>query len=165
MSNGIAVNHRGILYLDMKVYMALFFIVLCGLLGTTLPIQAQQVKGALGDAAPGPQGTLEIETRAGIVTDLATQAEQMIQGLATVEELTPQIRNAARRHGELLLLITSMTAADFVRLERLSRLQDLVIIEEGRLEGIHARLTARLVKLGVVHAAWTDRRHQWHDHR
>jgi len=161
MSKGIAVNHRGFFYLNMKAYMALFFLVLCDLLCTILPIQAQQVKGALGEVAPGPQGTLAIETRAGIVTDSATQAEQMIQGLASVEELTPQIRNAARRHGELLLLITSMTAADFVRLERLSRLQDQVVIEEGRLEGIHARLTARLVKLGAVHAAWTDRQHQW----
>lgn len=152
-------NHRGILYSSPKAYALLCF-VFWALLGITKPTSAQQDQ--FGEVALDPLGTLEVVSRAGILTDSAAQVEQMIQGLATVEDLIPEIRGTARRHGELLLLFTSMTAADFVRLERLSRFQDQAILEERRLEDIHARLTARLVKLGEIHAAWTDRHHFWH---
>jgi potassium-dependent mechanosensitive channel len=144
---------------------ALLPLLLCGVLGTTAPASAQQAQegGQPQEAAalPGPPGAVQITARARVLTDSASLAEGMIGRLRSVEGLASEVEDAERRYRELQGLMGSMTEADFVRLERLSRLRDQALLEDGRLEGVRARLIGRLAELGDLSAQWAERRRLW----
>lgn len=140
------------------------FLLLCGALGGAGPAAAQQP----ADTPPGEPtalrglpGTVQIANRASALADSSARAEETIESLAAVEELTAEAEAAVRRLRELQALLASMTDADFVRVERLSRLRDHALLEDGRLAGVHERLTDRLAELGEVDAAWVARRRLW----
>ncbi len=127
------------------------------------PAQAVPESRAVQEAgeAPGPRTSFQIAARAHILEDSAAQAEERALRLGAVPELTTDVVAAERRFAELRALFDAMTGADFVRLERLSRLRDQAQLEDGRLEVVRGRLVDRLEQLGGLDAEWTDRRQQW----
>ncbi len=131
----------------------------------TAPALGQGVPGSSAvqeqGEAPGPPSSFQIAAGAQVLADSAAQAEQRVLNLGAMAELTADVAAAERRHGELRALFDAMTSADFVRLERLSRLRDQAQLEDGRLETIRGRLVDRLERLGALDAEWSDRRQQW----
>ncbi len=147
--------------LEMKMTASLFLF-LCGVLCTAAPAPAQQaLDGVQAPEAAVLPGTVRIATRARVLADSASQAERTLERLRAVEGLTAEVEDAERRYRELQRLLGSMVDADFVRLERLSRLRDQALLEDGRLEEVRGRLTERLTALGDLDAQWMERRQLW----
>lgn len=142
-------------------------ILLCGVLkaAAAAPSLAQQAPGQAisrdSTALPGPPGPVQVATRARVLADSATLAERTIEALGTVEGLEVEVEAAERRHRELQELLASMIDADFVRIERLSRLRDHALLEDGRLEDVQDGLLDRLVELGELDAAWAEHGRLW----
>lgn len=149
----------------MPIRTSLSLLFLCGALGTAASAPAQQTRDGErpGEAAalPGPVGALQIAARARVLADSASWAERLIESLQTVDGLAAEVEDAERRYRELQALLASMVDADFVRIERLSRLQDHALIEDGRLEDVRGRLIDRTSELEEVDALWVERRQLW----
>jgi potassium-dependent mechanosensitive channel len=109
----------------------------------------------------GPPDVLEVPARARIVADSAGRAQRVIERLTTTGDLAAEVAAAARRQEDLQALYASMVALDFVRLERLSRLRDQALIEDGRLETLQDELTGRLARLSETRIRWTRQRDDW----
>ncbi|MEX2526667.1 MAG: mechanosensitive ion channel domain-containing protein [Gemmatimonadota bacterium] len=112
-------------------------------------------------APPPPPSVLQLAARAQLLADSAALALRTIDGLTAVDQAQSDLDEAQRRHEDLQTLLTSMVGADFVRMERLSRVRDQAVLEDSRLLGIRERLTGRLQELGGIHAEWTQRRELW----
>jgi small-conductance mechanosensitive channel len=149
----------------MKIKAVLSLLVFGGLLATAAPGPAQEIpeqgQPQEAETPTGPPGVLQIAAHAQLLADSAAQAEGVIENLADIEGLTAEVEDSESRHRDLRALLASMIDADFVRLERLSRLRDQALLEDGRLEGVRSRLTDRLTELGEVHGEWTERREIW----
>jgi potassium-dependent mechanosensitive channel len=116
-------------------------------------------------AAPTVPNVFEVATRARIVVDSAARAERTVERLGTVGALAAEIDEAVRRQADLQALLTAIIDMDFVRLERLSRLRDQALLEDGRLETLHTRLIDRLTQLGELRARWAGHQRNWLDWR
>jgi potassium-dependent mechanosensitive channel len=116
-------------------------------------------------AAPTVPNVFEVATRARIVVDSAARAERTVERLGTVDALAAEIDEAVRRQADLQALLTAIIDMDFVRLERLSRLRDQALLEDGRLETLHTRLIDRLTQLGELRARWAGHQRNWLDWR
>jgi hypothetical protein len=121
---------------------------------------AQQAE-AQAQRPPQPPGVLEVPARARVVADSASRARRGIERLATVEDLARELAEAARRQEDLRALYNSMVALEFVRLERLSRLRDQALLEDGRLATLQDQLGERLTELSEIRTRWTQQRADW----
>jgi potassium-dependent mechanosensitive channel len=145
---------------------ALSVVLLVGLfLAGPLPAQTA-VPGEARDQAqeaapPPPPSVFEVAARARLLADSAARAEQTIERLSATSALAGEIADAERRYTELHALFVSMAEMDFVRPERLSRLRDQAVIEDGRLEALRGRIVDRLTQLGELRARWLDHRREW----
>lgn len=110
---------------------------------------------------PPPPSLFQLPVRAGAVVDSAAQAQEAIPRLTTVGNPAEEVREAAARTGELRALIESMVDLDVIRLERLSRLRDQALLEDGRLENLRTGLTERLDELDEVREHWLQRDQVW----
>jgi hypothetical protein len=135
-----------------------------GRAGRGLPIPllfaALTLPGGLWAQEPEP-GIFEVAMRARVVADSAARAERTIERLGATGAVEAELEEAARRHLELRSLLSSMVELEFVRLERLSRLRDQALLEDNRLEAIHARLIERLTQLGDMRGRWAAHQRQW----
>ncbi len=114
---------------------------------------------------PAPPSLFQVPVRAGAVVDSAAQAQEEIQRLTTVGDPAEEVREAAARTTELRALIESMVDLDVIRLERLSRLRDQALLEDGRLENLRTRLTDRLDELDEVRENWLQQDEVWRSWR
>jgi potassium-dependent mechanosensitive channel len=96
-----------------------------------------------------------------VLADSAARAEQTIARLGVTSALAAEIADAERRYAELHALFISMVEMEFVRPERLSRLRDQAVLEDGRLDALRGRIVGRLSQLGELRARWLDRRRDW----
>jgi potassium-dependent mechanosensitive channel len=118
--------------------------------------------GAQEPAGPGAvPNVFEVATRARIVADSAARAERTIERLGTVGGFAAEIDDATQRHADLQALLGAIIDMEFVRLERLSRLRDQALLEDGRLETLHTRLIDRLTQLGELRARWAGHQQNW----
>jgi potassium-dependent mechanosensitive channel len=120
--------------------------------------------------APGAQepadpmavpNVFEVATRARIVADSAARAERTIERLGAVGAIAAEIDEAVQRHADLQALLGAIIDMEFVRLERLSRLRDQALLEDGRLETLHTRLIDRLTQLGELRGRWAGHQQNW----
>ncbi|HUG39302.1 MAG TPA: hypothetical protein VMM12_02400, partial [Longimicrobiales bacterium] len=131
-------------------------------------VSAQDPDSAIAptpESPPAPPSLFQLPVRAGALVDSAARAEEAVRRLTTVGDPAEEVREAASRTGELRALIESMVDLDVIRLERLSRLRDQALIEDGRLENLRNRLTARLDELDEVRAQWLRRDEVWRSWR
>ncbi|MDT8369337.1 MAG: mechanosensitive ion channel [Longimicrobiales bacterium] len=149
----------------MKFCASLALLFLCGVLGTPLPAPAQEVQEEQevdeAVALPGPVGALQTATRVRALTDSVSRAVRVIEGLQGIEGLVADVEDAERSFQDLQGLLASVIDADFVRTERLSRLQDHASIEDGRLDDLQGRLSDRITRLEEVDARWMASRQLW----
>jgi potassium-dependent mechanosensitive channel len=130
------------------------------------PAQAQEPspQDAQQPAAPiTVPNVFEVATRARIVADSAARAERTIERLGTVGAFAAEIDEAAQRQADFQALLGAIIDMEFVRLERLSRLRDQALLEDGRLETLHGRLIDRLTQLGELRARWAGHQQNWRD--
>lgn len=120
------------------------------------PVQTQAVQDP-----PQPPGVLDVPVRARLVADSASRTQRTIERLAAVGDLSAEVAGAARRHEDLQALYDAMVALEFVRLERLSRLRDQALLEDGRLETLQDQLGGRLTQLSEIRERWTRQRADW----
>jgi potassium-dependent mechanosensitive channel len=132
------------------------------------PARAQEPspQDAQQPAAPiAVPNVFEVATRARIVADSAARAERTIERLGTVGAFAAEIDEAQQRQADLQALLGAIIDMEFVRLERLSRLRDQALLEDGRLETLHGRLIDRLTQLGELRARWAGHQQNWRDWR
>jgi potassium-dependent mechanosensitive channel len=135
---------------------------------TAAPAQVQDAPPPAAQqpaAPPTVPNVFEVATRARIVADSAARAERTIERLGTVGAFAAEIDEAVRRQTDLQALLSAIIDMDFVRLERLSRLRDQALLEDGRLETLHTRLIDRLTQLGELRARWAGHQQNWLDWR
>jgi potassium-dependent mechanosensitive channel len=147
-------------------YRWLPFLLIAGLTGAPVQIQAQEQTQDPPPAAqqpqpPAPPNVFEVTARAAILADSASRAERTIQRLGTADALATEIEEAVQRHEDLQALLGSIIELEFVRLERLSRLRDQALLEDNRLEALHTRLIDRLTQLGDLRARWSRHHQTW----
>jgi potassium-dependent mechanosensitive channel len=131
--------------------------------GQPLPAQAQAQAPppvAAPSAEPLP-GAFEVVTRYRLLADSAEQAERTIGRLETITALEAELADALRRSAELQALLTSLTQAEYVRPERLSRVRDQALLEDQRLEALRGRTFERLEQLGEIRGRWVERQRFW----
>lgn len=124
--------------------------------------QSEQESEQASEPGPTPPPSIfQVPARAGAVVDSAGRAEQVIQRASTLAGLEIETEESESRIAELQALTGSMVDLDVVRLERLSRLRDQALLEDGRLESIRGRIGARLDAVDEVRGRWLDRRETW----
>jgi potassium-dependent mechanosensitive channel len=128
-------------------------------------VQAEQAGQAGQPWQAEPPGVFEVATRARMVVDSAARAESAIARLGATAGVATEIADAGRRQAELRALLSSMADTEFVRPERLSRLRDQALLEDGRLEALSARLMDRLAQVGEIRGRWLRYQQDWRSWR
>jgi potassium-dependent mechanosensitive channel len=111
--------------------------------------------------APALLDPLEITTRLRAVTDSAAVAEREIARLADAEALAADLELARQRQEDLQQLAISLGEAEFVRADRINRVRNRALAEEGRLAALDDRASERLRGLGQIRTEWTQRQQFW----
>jgi potassium-dependent mechanosensitive channel len=119
---------------------------------------AEEPAATAPDALPDP---LEISFRLRAITDSAALAERAIARLADLEVLAAELEVAQQRQEELQHLAAGLGEAEFVRADRITRLRNRALTEDGRLALLDERASDRLRALGQLRTEWTQRQRFW----
>jgi potassium-dependent mechanosensitive channel len=122
------------------------------------PAAAAEQPEAAAAELPDP---LEITTRLRAVVDSAALAEREIPRLADTEALTAELELARERQEELQQLAISLGEAEFVRADRINRVRNRALAEDGRLAALDERASEQLRALGQLRTEWTQRQRFW----
>jgi potassium-dependent mechanosensitive channel len=125
------------------------------------PAAAQTAQAPQPTEPTDVPGLFEVAARARLLADSASRAETALARLGATAAFAAEIGDAGRRHAELQALLVSMAEAEFVRPERLSRLRDQALLEDGRLEALSTRLIERLSQVAEIRSRWLQKQQAW----
>lgn len=118
----------------------------------------QDAAAAVPDALPDP---LEITILLRSLTDSAALAERQIVSLTDTEALIADLELARQRQVELQQMVISLGEAEFVRADRIARVRNQALAEDGRLALLDERASERLIALGQLRSEWVQRQRFW----
>jgi potassium-dependent mechanosensitive channel len=104
---------------------------------------------------------LEVGARLRTLADSAAIAERGIAALLDAEALLAEVEAARTRQVELQQLAAGLAGAEFVRSDRIARLRNRALTEDGRLAGLDERAAERLRGLAAIRSEWTERQRWW----
>jgi potassium-dependent mechanosensitive channel len=133
----------------------------------TLAVPAGAVLAQDEDAprATGVPSAFEAASRSRVITDSAAVTQRSVSSLLELQDLEDEASQMEQRLVELRIHIASVTEAEYMRPERLSRIRDNALQHQQRLEGLLANVGERLEQLEGYRTEWLERQEFWDDWR
>jgi potassium-dependent mechanosensitive channel len=121
------------------------------------PASGQEAPTALTEV-PGP---FEVPQRDRALADAANETRRTVDAFADVSDLEFELEAMRQRLADLRVHIATVTEAEYMRPERLSRIRDQALQHQQELEALQSEIASRLEQLEELRSEWSQRETFW----